>query len=431
MPGPPYRGFCLHAPTSQPDDYPLHSANTVFSLFQQARMGANVARVTLGWGGINWEFANGPLPPIQETSVHAPFDYTQLDYMKAIVDIIRTQENKPDFGLLVVIGTGPPDWAGSGGTGRYSTTPTGWDQMGQTVAKIVNYLNQQPSGQVKPNRCVGIELFNEPNFTRQRYKRDANGNIVYENGQPVIIVNNGAMEVPAVAYGGMAAYVLYWLHQCCGTKPNGDLNVFPLCGSLALGGKVNTGIWTENLSPTSYLQTFGYVINTILVNDLLSSNTNLAWTLNGLWRLSIHPYPQPGTTVDTDPVGWATDPNNNTGDTDHVKASDRVWNHYVNYQDLVGNRKTWITETGASSRKLGLPGQANFHQRLAYLAATRHSNNDKRLEGVTNFGFLDLDPLVDDPAWAFYKMGVVSASDGQTLKPAGTTLSTVYNSLWT
>lgn len=426
MAGPPRKGFNFHPPQLQPTDG-TSQLNSIDALVRQASLGANTARMPITWATTNYQMADIGMPPLQ-TSVNGTYNEAQVNYLKAVIDYVRQHVNR-QFSIVANFGGGPDgggpaDWAGSVDGGRYSESTVGWDQLGKFVSTIVNKLNQNlnnfgDSSYTPPNRCVAVQFYNEPNFTLGKWDGST------------WIPHNGATEVPASMYGGMAAYVTYWLYQCCGgLTPSGDLKITPVFGDLALGGQANAGIWTEEMSPTLYYDQFSFMTNAML-GQLLQSNLQLADKLRNAWRLSIHPYPKqlqkPGGVV---PADWPTNPTIALGDRTGIDAANTILDRYLQYQALDPARKIWITETGVSSNKVSEQGQKEFFQRLGLVVAERYANNDTRLEGFIIFGLTDLDPAVCDQTTPFFQFGVISGYDGSSGKPAANEIEFNFLTRW-
>ena len=290
-------------------------------------------------------------------SISGPYNTAYLDSLKAIVDAGRAQN--PLMTLLPIIQRTPADVPGRSASGHYVETDQGYDHYGQFCSYLVNYLG---------DRCNFVELSNEPNTT---------------------LASNGAgTEIPSYHYGGMLAYAVHWMATCSGSKR-------PLAGSLATnqGGLVYLdGSWNN------YLFGFG----TRAHYKLIEINGNGA-SLSYEWRVSFHSYPRlgPGTNDITGP-----------------EAANTVFNVVDQVRSNSGGRKVWLTETGASSQKLGLTEQAAFANQIH----VKTSNRQPQMEGALFWPLSDADPQASNSSSAFYKLGVLHAN--LAAKPAGTQVQT-------
>ncbi len=292
---------------------------------------------------------------------------------------------------------GLPTWVdGRDSGGHYTTTDAGANQYGIAVGQIMGYLNNDPT---LPDVCNFIELSNEPN-------------------QKVTSGTPHATAIPPEDYGRMAAYATHWADYCGGQKSDGTPKRNVLAGALAIrGGRAS---FVNDWLPEEYAASMRDAINTYLYL-LNPTNATKRGILQAAWRGSFHPYANLGNNQN----GFAyTDPLNPSDDNTAAEGSATVMDTYLSrLRPVFGTtRKLWFTETGISSNKIGASEHATFHAAVWFGVASY-----PQVEGVINFGFTDLDPLMTSPTGLYYKLGVVEASDGKTYKPAGNTLKGIWD----
>lgn len=398
-------------------------------------MGANVARVNVGWG-----MSVHGLPALQDPDLgpSAPWNDAQLLYLKDACQ--QARQIRDDFRLLVMF-DGIPSWVdGVSRNGHFTYTQAGWEQYAVAVVHVLNVLREE---------CAYIELGNEVNQVMWVPKRDSANNLIPENGMdgnpasrenpPRKWVKDEALpgggkwvirdpenphagDIPCEIYAQMAAYAIEKVDTCALTRDpvTGLPTQQVLVGGLAIRGGDDS--WVDGLKPinasnvnyTVVLQTY---IN-IYLYILCPSDSVKRERMQNRWALSVHLYPRLGN--GEDPI------HNGSGDLTASAAMKFIKDEYDLFAYYTGSRDLWNDEFGISSAKIGHSEKKEFHRQMWLFAHQKRA----KLKGSVYFGFTDLDPMMGDSASPYYEMGVIT-SDGTTRKPSGNQVVSSWSSLWT
>ncbi|MBN8867226.1 MAG: hypothetical protein J0H98_06705 [Solirubrobacterales bacterium] len=413
---PPRRGYTLWDPVQQPAN-PADHFGIADSVRRMASMGANVARVSVSWGGSVFE-----LPPLQDGPNSSWVD-DQLEHVHELVE--EGRKEREDFKALITF-DGLPSWVdGVSRNGHFTYTEAGCEQYGAAVVHVLNVLGED---------CGWIEIGNEVN--QVQWVMRPGGELGLDSTKPVSRENPPRKDVadpsqgprdpdnphagdaPNFEYSRMVAYAIDRVDNCADLRrDDGAPEQQVLAGSIAIRGGADS--WVSGLDPEDYVVMMRDNINFGLFMLCQTDNARRL-RMQRSWGLSTHLYPRLGHNLyDTSGnlVSYAV--GNNTGDMTGEDAKDTVADNYEVFASSASSggwvRDVWITETGISSHKVGLTEQAIFHSRLwNYLY-----DKQTQLRGVINFGFTDLDPMMVDPNGAYREMGVISPATGLPLKPSG------------
>jgi hypothetical protein len=360
---PPFHGFNHYDDSNWPD--PILGPGPTLS--QQAITAAQHGANTLRMGfGIRWDLLN-PSPGF--------YDYSQFGPIINALTAARNATGRSNI-KAVLIFVGPvPDWVVNqygllqvgygyteGGRTRYwapVASGAGTDALaafGGAVSQSLLYMNTYADL---------VEIYNEPN--------------AFDGVHPVIAPS---------AYGDLAAYAAYWVYNCVQNSNIYNANAHVLAGALSCAAN----------AAYDYLTYFGQ-FSSQLCTRLVSLNSGTYATINSDVRISCHPYPE------------MNEPNTGV-------AYGTVTSKVANLISAGSNtpRKYWVTETAASSFRLGDAGQGTFAQ-----VVSQYLGGNSAVEGMLWWPLNDWDPRAREANQTvdrFAGTGVMTRAGVN--KPAGT-----------